>query len=194
MRNKGAAVRQRIVDTADQLFYHQGYENTSFSDIADAMGISRGNFYYHFKSKDEILNAVINARVTRFTEMLNEWDKKILDPKQRLHYYIDMQSRNQENIVSHGCPVGSLCTELAKTRHSTLVDANQMFTVFRDWLITQLKLLGLKNKAKLISMHLLARGQGIATVSNAFEDKEFLRREVKQLKQWLDVEILKVSH
>ncbi|MCU7918790.1 MAG: TetR/AcrR family transcriptional regulator [Candidatus Thiodiazotropha sp. (ex Epidulcina cf. delphinae)] len=194
MRNKGAAVRQRIVDTADQLFYHQGYENTSFSDIADAMGISRGNFYYHFKSKDEILNAVINARVTRFTEMLSEWDKKIPGPKQRLHYYIDMQSRNQENIVSHGCPVGSLCTELAKTRHSTLVDANQMFTVFRDWLITQLKLLGLKNKAKLISMHLLARGQGIATVSNAFEDKEFLRREVKQLKQWLDVEILKVSH
>ncbi|MCU7933900.1 MAG: TetR/AcrR family transcriptional regulator [Candidatus Thiodiazotropha sp. (ex Dulcina madagascariensis)] len=194
MRNKGAAVRQRIVDTADQLFYRQGYESTSFSDIADAMGISRGNFYYHFKSKDEILNAVIHARVTRFTEMLNEWDKKIPDPKQRLHYYIDMQSRNQENIVSHGCPVGSLCTELAKIRHSTLVDANQMFTVFRDWLITQLKLLGLKNKAKLISMHLLARGQGIATVSNAFEDKEFLRREVKQLKQWLDVEILKVSH
>ncbi|MGD9385294.1 MAG: TetR/AcrR family transcriptional regulator, partial [Thioalkalispiraceae bacterium] len=49
MGNKGEAIRQRIVAAADQLFYQHGYENTSFSDIADAVGISRGNFYYHFK-------------------------------------------------------------------------------------------------------------------------------------------------
>ncbi|MCU7904401.1 MAG: TetR/AcrR family transcriptional regulator [Candidatus Thiodiazotropha sp. (ex Epidulcina cf. delphinae)] len=194
MRNKGGTLRLRIIAAADELFYQQGYENTSFSDIADVVGISRGNFYYHFKSKDEILDAVIDARITRFKEMLNEWDKKTTDPKQRLHYYIDMQSRNQEKIISHGCPVGSLCTELAKIRHFMLVDANKMFTVFRDWLTTQLELVGVKKNAKQLSMHLLARGQGIATVSNAFEDKAFLHQEVTQLKQWLDVEILKASH
>ncbi|HSX63230.1 MAG TPA: helix-turn-helix domain-containing protein, partial [Pseudoxanthomonas sp.] len=51
------ATRDHIVEAADQLFYQQGYERTSFSDIAEAVQISRGNFYYHFKSKDEILDA-----------------------------------------------------------------------------------------------------------------------------------------
>ena len=55
--------RANIIDAADQLFYRQGYEHTSFADIADVVQISRGNFYYHFKSKDEILDAVINLRL-----------------------------------------------------------------------------------------------------------------------------------
>ncbi|MGI9514997.1 MAG: TetR/AcrR family transcriptional regulator, partial [Anderseniella sp.] len=44
--------RDHIVAAASQLFYRQGYEHTSFADIAGAVRISRGNFYYHFKTKD----------------------------------------------------------------------------------------------------------------------------------------------
>ena len=189
MSSKGEAQRQRIVAAANKLFYQQGYESTSFSDIADLVGISRGNFYYHFKSKDEILDAVIDNRVADIKAMLDEWNKKITDPKQRLYYYIEYQLRNQEDILAHGCPIGSLCTELAKISHLMLGDANKMFAVFRDWLVAQLKLVGIKKNTKQIAMHLLARGQGIATVSNAFEDNEFLRQEVSRLKQWLDDEI-----
>jgi AcrR family transcriptional regulator len=36
--------RERIVDAADTLFYQRGFEKTSFADIADAVGLSRGNF------------------------------------------------------------------------------------------------------------------------------------------------------
>ncbi|NOX91071.1 MAG: TetR/AcrR family transcriptional regulator [Gammaproteobacteria bacterium] len=184
MGSKGEALRQRIVAAADELFYRQGYENTSFSDIADAVGISRGNFYYHFKSKDEILSAVIDSRVAAIVTMLNEWDKKFKDPRQRLYYYIDMPLRDQENICLHGCPVGSLCTELAKINRTMLDDANRMFAVFRDWLILQLNFLGVRKNVKKIAMHFIARVQGIVTVTNAFEDKDFLQQETKQLKKW----------
>src|SRR5688500_768121 len=61
MRDK--TTRDQIVAAADQLFYRRGFEHTSFSDIADAVRISRGNFYHHFKSKDDILDAVIGARL-----------------------------------------------------------------------------------------------------------------------------------
>lgn len=193
MCSKGEALRQRVVATADGLFYRQGYKNTSFSDIANAVGISRGNFYYHFKSKDKILHAVIDSRVASLSSMLSEWDKKFADPKQRLHYYIGMLLRDQESIRSHGCPVGSLCTELAKTHPSMRDDANRMFLVFRNWLIVQLKLLGVKN-VKQVAMQLLARNQGIATIMNAFEDKKFALQEVKQMQLWLDDKIPKSNH
>ena len=186
MGRKANTLRQRIVAEADQLFYEQGYENTSFSDIADAVGISRGNFYYHFKTKDEILNAVIATRVSDIEAMLNQWTAEYPDPRQRILHYIDILTNNQENIKQHGCPIGTLCTELAKLHHEMREDANQMLTAMRDWLTTQLKELGLCKEAKQVAMHLLARSQGIATITTAFEDQAFLRQEVKRLKLWLD--------
>lgn len=186
MGQKADTLRQRIVAEADQLFYEQGYENTSFSDIADGVGISRGNFYYHFKTKDEILNAVIATRVSDIEAMLNQWTAEYPDPRQRILHYIDILTNNQENIKQHGCPIGTLCTELAKLHHQMREDANQMLTVMRDWLTTQLKELGLGKEAKQVAMHLLARSQGIATITTTFEDQVFLRQEVKRLKLWLD--------
>ena len=67
---QGEAVRQKIVDSANQLFYHRGYNQTSFSDIAEAAGVPRGNFYYYFKSKDDILGAVVDGRIERVRAML----------------------------------------------------------------------------------------------------------------------------
>ena len=55
------STRETIVEAADDLFYRQGFEHTSFSDIAERVQISRGNFYYHFKSKDEILEKSLLA-------------------------------------------------------------------------------------------------------------------------------------
>lgn len=186
MGQKGEAIRQRIVAAADQLFYQRGYEHTSFSDIADAVGISRGNFYYHFKTKDEILNAVIDTRVDQIQRMLDAWTYEYSDPQQRILHFIDILTNNQENIKSHGCPIGSLCTELAKLSHEMLQDANVMLAVMRDWLTDQFRALGMGTDARKIAMHLLARTQGIATITNAFEDQQFLRQEVKRLRQWLD--------
>lgn len=51
----------RILDTSLQLFLEKGYEHTSIQDILDALGdLSKGAIYHHFKSKEDILLAVIN--------------------------------------------------------------------------------------------------------------------------------------
>ena len=80
--------RDQIVEAADQLFYRQGYEHTSFSDIADAVQISRGNFYHHFKSKDEILDAVINVRLANTQKMLEQWEIEGKQPADRIRSFI----------------------------------------------------------------------------------------------------------
>ena len=186
MSGKGEVQQQRIVNEADRLFYQGGYENTSFATIADAVGISRGNFYYHFKSKDEILGAVIEHRIRDIQQMLNEWTAKYPQPRQRVLHFIDILSDNQEAIKNHGCPIGSLCTELAKLGHGMRGDAGKMFELMHNWLTLQFKQLGLGRDASQVAQHLQARTQGIATITNAFADQNFLRREVRHLKHWLD--------
>jgi TetR/AcrR family transcriptional repressor of nem operon len=176
--------RDHIIEAADQLFYRQGYEHTSFSDIADAVQISRGNFYYHFKTKDEILDAVINVRLANTRKMLEQWEMEGKTPEDRIRSFIHILIMNRAKIKRYGCPVGTLCGELAKLDHTSQDEANKLFTLFRTWLRRQFTLLGCKDADEL-AMHLLARSQGVATLANAFHDEKFIKQEVKQMEDWL---------
>jgi TetR/AcrR family transcriptional repressor of nem operon len=177
--------RDHIVEAADQLFYRQGYEHTSFSDIADAVRISRGNFYYHFKSKDEILDAVIDARLAKTREMLDRWELEGKEPADRIRSFIHILLGNRTHIKRYGCPVGTLCAELAKLSHDSRGEANKLFTLFRTWLRRQFTLLGRAADADALAMHLLARSQGVAMLASAFHDEKFIKQEVKQMCDWL---------
>jgi AcrR family transcriptional regulator len=55
-----------ILDTAEPLFYAYGYRETAISDIAQKMGVAQGTLYYYFKSKEEILEALINRQISAF--------------------------------------------------------------------------------------------------------------------------------
>jgi TetR/AcrR family transcriptional regulator, transcriptional repressor for nem operon len=179
------ATRDHIVEAADRLFYRQGYEHTSFSDIADVVQISRGNFYYHFKTKDEILDAVIGARLANVRTMLQQWDIEGKQPADRIRSFIHILIANRADIKRYGCPVGTLCSELAKLNHDSQGEANRLFALFRTWLRRQFTLLGREPDADALAMHLLARSQGVATLANAFHDEKFIRREVELMCDWL---------
>lgn len=179
------ATRDRIVEAADGLFYRNGFEHTSFADIADAVQISRGNFYYHFKTKDEILDAVISLRLAQTRMMLDRWAIAGETPADRIRSFIDMLVANRADIKRYGCPVGTLCSELAKLGHAAQADANELFTLFRIWLRRQFEQLGRKADADTLAMHLLGRSQGVATLANAFRDEAFIRQEVAQMHGWL---------
>jgi len=53
---------QRILTTALQLFNDKGYEQTTVLDIVEEMKVSRGAFYHHFKSKEEVLHAILEQK------------------------------------------------------------------------------------------------------------------------------------
>ncbi len=179
------STRDHIIEAADHLFYQQGYEHTSFADIADAVKISRGNFYYHFKTKDDILNAVINLRVANTQNMLDQWEIEGQSPEERIRHFIQILIKNQSKIMRYGCPVGTLSTELAKMSHSAQTDATRLFTLFRTWLAQQFTSLGHSADADDLAMHLLARSQGVATLANAFRDENYIEQEVTLMNEWL---------
>jgi AcrR family transcriptional regulator len=52
--------RQELIQVAERLFIENGYTDTSVSDIVRTTGVAQGTFYYHFKSKEEILEAIVH--------------------------------------------------------------------------------------------------------------------------------------
>lgn len=61
--------KNEILDVAERLFGTKGFDNTSTSDILNEVGIARGTLYYHFKSKEDILDAMIDRMTGRLVEM-----------------------------------------------------------------------------------------------------------------------------
>ena len=178
--------RRRIIETADVLFYQQGFESTSFADIAAAVQISRGNFYHHFKSKDDILAAVIALRLERTRQMLADWQHQGDTPKQRIKCFIRILQINKMKIRHYGCPVGTLAVELAKLEHGARSLAVAIFSLFRDWLEQQFQALGRRADADQLAMQVLSWSQGIAVMFNAFKDEAYVNREVEKMCDWLD--------
>lgn len=190
------STRAGIVAAADDLFYRQGYAHTSFADIAAVVEISRGNFYHHFKSKDEILDAVIAARIAKTERMLARWEHSAKGPAAEasadcIRAFIRMLIVNRTAIQRSGCPVGTLCAELAKLDHASQPGAARIFGLFRAWLAKHFARLGREADADDLALHLLARSQGVASLANAFQDEAFIRREVRRMEAWLEGEIRK---
>jgi AcrR family transcriptional regulator len=179
------ATRDLIVEEADALFYESGFEATSFAEIAKAVGISRGNFYHHFKTKDDILNAVIARRMERTRAMLDGWQADGEGPRERVLSFIHMLIANRAQIMDFGCPVGTLCSELAKLDHTAQGRATEIFGLYRDWLAEQIRELGAADRAETLALHLLAWSQGVAVMATAFKDEAFIRNEVAGIEQWL---------
>ncbi len=179
------STRHRILEKANDLFYAHGFDATSFADFAEEVGISRGNFYHHFKTKDAILDAVINLRIGNTEAMLERWENESDDPAARIKAFFNLLITNRAKIMQHGCPVGTLCTELAKLDHHAQDRAREVFTLFRVWLARQFAALGCADPDA-FALHVLGRSQGVASLANAFRDEAFIRREVDDLCNWLD--------
>lgn len=69
------STRDRILDTAARIFREKGYADTTMNDLANALNMKAASIYYHFKSKDEIVEEVLNegtARVFRAVKCATE--------------------------------------------------------------------------------------------------------------------------
>lgn len=183
----------RIAEAADDLFYQRGFAATSFADIAARVGISRGNFYHHFKTKDDILEAVIQRRLMATRKMLAEWQAEGDCPQARILCFIRILIANQAKITLYGCPVGTLTAELSKLDHNAQAQAAAVFSLFRNWLCEQFQLLGCGGRSDALAMHLLGRSQGVAALAQAFGDTDFIASEVDQMQVWLQDQLQQVG-
>ena len=92
--------RNEILDVAERLFGTKGFDGTSTTDILNEIGIARGTLYYHFKSKEDILDAMIErmtgSLVAKASEIAGKKDVPVL---QRLTQM--MLALNVNNDLGH---------------------------------------------------------------------------------------------
>lgn len=176
--------RERLTLAAAKLIHRQGFARTTLADIAAAAKVALGSVYYYFRTKDEIAAAIVAKRVADINQLLLK-KNTLPDPRARLEALVQVWVDDRDIDARYGCPIGSLCYELAKGRGALSTHAATPMRTLLDWCEQQLRALGRQQDATTLALHLVAALQGISLVANSLGDPAAITREAAYLKAWI---------
>ena len=180
----GNGKRERLVRSAADLVHRRGVDSPSLAEIARGAGVPPGNVYYYFKSRDELVGAVIDARADGLRRLLDSLDE-LAGPRERLKALARAWVDRRDDIAANGCPIGSLCSELNKRDRGLDRRAAAIVSTTADWLAGQFRQLGRPDAPELATT-MLATVQGAALLANTLRDPDVLAAQVGRLELWID--------
>ncbi|RDU37147.1 TetR/AcrR family transcriptional regulator [Neobacillus piezotolerans] len=97
--------RNEILDAADELFGKKGFDGTTTKDILDKVGIARGTLYYHFKSKEDLMDALIDRYSNHLLGVAKETSKDkripIIERIIRVVISMNLKGGSSKEIMDH---------------------------------------------------------------------------------------------
>ena len=177
--------RERLIAAALQLLHRHGVERTTLADIAKAADVPVGNVYYYFKTKDDIIAAVIEAHAQQITTTLAFIDAHHRSPRRRLKALVEEFAARSEMVARYGCPFGSLCSELDKRDREPSLAVAELMRLPIEWAERQFRSLG-RQDARDLAFDLLAAYEGSALLANTLRDPGVLSGAARRLDRWID--------
>ena len=177
--------RERLIAAAMQLVHEQGSERTTLAEIAKAANVPAGNVYYYFKTKDEVIEAVIEAHAQQIRTTLASIDSRHRSPKSRLKAFVREFTAQSEKVAQYGCPLGSLCSELDKRVKESSLPVAELMRLPIEWAEGQFRSLG-RPDAHDLAFDLLAAYEGSALLANTMRDPTVLSRAARRIDHWID--------
>ncbi|MFZ4929428.1 TetR/AcrR family transcriptional regulator [Chryseobacterium sp. Mn2064] len=104
MKQRGQVVIDKILDTAEKLFYSQGYSNTGINQIIEEADIAKASLYKHFETKTDLLIAYVQRTHQLWFSRLEAAVEKVSDPKGKILALFDHHTQRQEIRQFGGCP------------------------------------------------------------------------------------------
>ncbi|MEU4197495.1 TetR/AcrR family transcriptional regulator [Kribbella sp. NPDC026611] len=185
MSEQRAGKRERLVGAAEELVYRQGVAATTLAHIAEAADVPLGNVYYYFRTKEDIVGAVVKARVEQTAATLAELEGRHRSPKARLKGLVDVLAGRAEETARFGCPYGTLAAELAKRADGTDPVAADLLRVSLEWAEEQFRAID-RRAARDLAVELIATYEGVALLAHTLGRPDVLTRQARRLRRWID--------
>ena len=122
MPRDGLLTRNQIVAAADELFYSQGLHAVSVDAIAEKAGVTKKTFYYHFKSKDDLIGCYLDARDRPTVDRFKEWagsQGSVADRMTRFFQSWADQAKGRDGMAVASCarpPSWPTCMAIRRSR------------------------------------------------------------------------------
>lgn len=131
---RGQVVVDKILDTAEKLFYEQGYNTTGINQIIEEADIAKASLYKHFESKTDLLVAYIERLHQRWFERMEARINSISDPRDKLLSIFDYHCERQEIRGFGGCPFIKANEEAGMSDPRILLEIQKTKQHFKDFL------------------------------------------------------------
>lgn len=191
---KAASTRLTILQKAFELIYAKGYLTTSIDDILATTQVTKGAFYYHFKSKDDMGMAIINELMkptltSSFIEPLRK-EEDPLEAIYRLMHHLLIE--NEFLKVEYGCPAANFTQEMTPW-NETFSDALNEITHEWNKIMTAAIEKGKKNgfvnkevNARQVALFVMSGYWGIRNFGKLENSKKAYLPYLKELKNYLN--------
>lgn len=135
MATVAQSTKDQILDSASRLISVKGYHCTSLDDVLRESGVGKGNFYYYFRSKEELGYAILDRIAQAFVERTLEpsFGDPSLAPLEQIHRFFDLilEAQRERHCVG-GCPMGNLASELSDVHEGFRQRLAGVFTLWRE--------------------------------------------------------------
>ncbi|MBZ4042852.1 TetR/AcrR family transcriptional regulator [Flavobacterium hibisci] len=192
--SKAANTRLTILQKAFELIYSKGYQTTSIDDIIATTQVTKGAFYYHFKTKDEMGVAIIEEILK--PTMLESFIRPIENSENPLEDFYNMISylllEDPFLQVKYGCPVGNLTQEMTPWNNQF---SNALLELVNQWKITIVQAVVNAQKSGLIkkdvngeqvAFFIMSGYWGIRNFGKLQDDKKCYLVYLKEFKNYLN--------
>lgn len=191
---KGAATRDQILNAAARLIHVQGYQSTSLDDVLRESGVGKGNFYYYFKSKEDLGYAIIDRITQAFVErsLGPAFADTDADPVTQIHGFLDrvLEAQRLRKCVG-GCVMGNLASELSDVHEGFRQQLAGIFDLWRVHLAEAVSRGQARGRlradvdASRVAQFLVAGLEGSILLSKVAKDITVMERCVEELKRHL---------
>ncbi len=131
-------VKERIIETASDLFYNQGYNQTGINQIIDEAGVAKASMYQHFRSKEDIAVAYLIGRHGMWMGKLEASVSKEKGPKAKVIGIFNYLTQWLTEVNFRGCGWQNIITDLPsdhdKIKDQAIFHKNEL----RNWVREQL--------------------------------------------------------
>jgi AcrR family transcriptional regulator len=168
MRKLG--VKERIIETASDLFYYQGYNQTGINQIIDQAGVAKASMYQHFRSKEDIAVAYLSARHIMWMGKLNDFVSVQNTSKGKVIGCFDYLMEWLNEVNFRGCGWQNIITDLPKDHDKIRDQAIYHKNDLRKWIHSLLKEEGTYTEAEELGDEILILIEGAIILSQIQKD------------------------
>ncbi len=145
MPKDGTKTKTAIMDSAEDLILVQGFAGTRVEDVINDAGVTKGAFFHHFDTKQDLAHALIDRFVERDEFQLNDKmdraERLQKDPLQQMLVFLALMREDAEQLThpTPGCLLGSYVYEAGLFDDAILKTMNDSMLVWRDTLEAKFK-------------------------------------------------------
>ena len=132
--------RDRILETASELFFNQGYNLTGINQIIEESKVAKGSLYYNFKSKTEVLLSYLHMSDEALFKQFENELKKERKPKNKILALVDLRFDLLKKGGYKGCRFARIVSEISEEEESAVLPVVRSFKEKFHSLIYQLTL------------------------------------------------------